>query len=430
MQKDSQTAVAQSDSLICKFGSEFRFSHHTTKQVSYCASKMRSLAQLFITKKTLKPTIGDFRECLYPKNFDVLVESVRRMSKFDPITGETIASSVPPRLCNSPKRCASILKSEAIKSEGSRQEKTEVLCELNDFLHLMQKDWATAVGTISEKSSRLKKVTKADLLPDPDDIRTFGCYIHELCPQYMRDLQQVPTIKKNYDRLAKLTIAHIITLNRRRPNETVEIIIEAYRSTLDERTDFGLDVQNVLTEEEMESARQMVIFYAAANKKLKKVPVLLTTVFHEAVDTLLDSHEKIGIKSKYVFGRVGSVRFYDGFVILKELTMKAGLKIPSTFTPNALRDHATTSSQLQTRNDLYAKRLSKYMGHDLKTHEHFYEMPLPLVQKAIVGHKLQHTWSRDTTTRTMSENTSRCTTNHPRPEKTSNSDNREDSTLG
>lgn len=389
MKKDELSVAIQSDSLICKFGSQFRNTHRSLRQISYCSNRMRALARIYLDMKSSRPDcIKEFSDCIASKHFDLMVHVVRRMCKYNEESGFTGTPSVTPRLCSSLKRCAYILKTEAIKSESlNREEITEIVYQMNNFLHLMEKDWGTQVGTVSEMSRRRRRVVKQDLLPDPDDIRMFSKYINALCPQYVKELEIVPTVK-NYERLAKIIIAHIITLNRRRPNETVEITTEEYRTTLDERIDYGEDSQGCVTVEELESSKDLVIFYVAANKNLKKVPVLLTKDFHRALDVLLASQEKVGVKSKYVFGRPGSIELFDGSAVLREIASKANLKCPASFTANALRHHAATSSQLHAHDGTYTKRLSKFMGHDLQTHEHFYEMPLPLVQKSKVGHKL------------------------------------------
>jgi hypothetical protein len=50
-------------------------------------------------------------------------------------------------------------------------------------------------------------------------------------PLLIDKLKQLPTVT-NYETLAKLIIVHIIIQNRRTPNETVEITLETYQSTL------------------------------------------------------------------------------------------------------------------------------------------------------------------------------------------------------
>jgi hypothetical protein len=387
MQRDEETLIAQGDRIIAKYGSNLRFTHRTAKQVNYCSSKMRTLAKLYINMKQKNPELREFQDCLKPEHFDTLMESVRKMSDFQS-NGIMKAPSVPPRLCSALKKCASIVKSNTIKDKSLTQEqKKEVTASIDDFLFLMDKDWATEVGTNSEKSRKKLKVTKKDLLPDPEDIRKMSKYINDMCPLLIERLKQLPTVN-NYETLAKLIIVHIIILNRRRPNETVEITLETYQSTLNKRVSYGQELQSILSEEQMNAAHDLSIFYISANKNLKKVPTLLTKVFQQAVDELIVAREKIGIKSKYLFGRLGSQELFDGTVVLREIVNKANLKSPSTFTANSLRHHAATSSQLHSRNDTFTKRLSQFMGHDLKTHENYYQMPLPLVDKYLVGPRL------------------------------------------
>lgn len=388
MQQDAETLFAQGDSTITKYGSNLRFTHRTGRQIYYCSSKMRTLARLFFTMKKALPEIQEFLDCLDPKHFNTLVDSVRQMSSFDVTNGKTMVPSVSPRLCSSLKSCANIIKSEAIKDKSLTDEaKSEIINRSDKFLFLMDKDWATEVGSISEKSRKQMRVVKKDLLPDPDDIRKFSEYLNKMCPHYISRLNEIPT-KGNYESLAKLIIAHIITLNRRRPNETVEITLDAYQTTLNKGLSYGYDLQSVLSEEQINAGKQLSIFYISANKNMKKVPTLLTKKFHKAVDALIAAREKIGITSKYLFGRLGDPELFSGSVVLREIVKKAYLKKPLLFTANSLRHHAATSSQLHSRNDTYTKRLSQFMGHDLKTHEQYYEMPLPLVQQFLVGPRL------------------------------------------
>ncbi|XP_054272900.1 uncharacterized protein LOC128993164 [Macrosteles quadrilineatus] len=388
MQRDSDTLFAQGDRIITRYGSNLRFNHRTDRQIYYCSSKMRTLARLFYTMKKTLPELKEFQDCLNPRYFNTLVDSVRKMSGFDAASGNMKTPSVSPRLCSALKSCANIVKSDAIKDPVlTDRQKVEIIDRADKFLFLIEKDWATEVGSISEKSRKQLRVVKENLLPDEVDIVTFSEYLAKLCPHYTQRLKEIPTVG-NYEKLAKLVIAHIITLNRRRPNETVEIPLEAYQTTLNREVSYGHDVQSVVSEEEFKNGQEMSIFYIPGNKNIKKVPTLLRKMFHEAVETLIESREKIGITSKYLFGRLGDPELFSGSVVLKELVKKVNLKKPSHFTANSLRHHAATSSQLHHRNDTYTKRLSQFMGHDLKTHEQYYEMPLPLIQQYVVGSRL------------------------------------------
>lgn len=47
-----------------------------------------------------------------------------------------------------------------------------------------------------------------------------------------------------------------------------------------------------------------------------------------------------------------------------------------------------TSTQLHTNDESYTKNIAKFLGHTVNTHKEYYEMPLPLIQKVLVGKKL------------------------------------------
>lgn len=387
MKKDEISMIAQSDPLIAKFGSKFFNTHRESSQIKYVSSKLRNLGNLVLFMRELKPDINSLLDCINPTNFDTLVEAVRRMCSYNVNTGECKTPSAAPRVCSALKRCADIVISDAIKNPDlTESEKKNIISLVHDFSHLMKKEWAAEVSSHCEKSRRKSKVSKEDVLPDPDDIRTFCAF---LIDKSITALKRIQTIKnaKHYEKLAKILIAYIITLNRRRPGEVVQITLDNYK-TLDVNKDYGLLEQTALTDEEKKTSKDLLIFYIAANKNKKKVPVLLTKQMKEGIDTLLHCREDLGIKNNLLFGRPGTSDSFDGTVVLRELREKVTLQKPHHFTATGLRHHAASSSQLHVRDDTYTKRLSKFMGHDLRTHEDYYEMPLPLVQKAIVGNQL------------------------------------------
>ena len=422
MQRDADAITAQSDRLICKFGSEFRNTHRDKgrRQIYYCSSRLRGLARLLNTVKSINPDIKELSDCIRPQFFGDLMESIRRMSKFNAADCEVKAPSVPARLCSSLKRCANIMKSDTIKDEFmDKRSKKEIIRSVEYFLHLMDKEWATEVSSNSEKSRRRMKVIKEDLLPHPEDIGRFARYIDGLCDEYMEALKQLPNVA-HYEDLAKVIICHMIVLCRRRPTETVETTMEFYHKTLNKNTHYGEDRQTVITEQEMESAERLSIFYTAGCKNRHKVPIMMIKKFHAALELLIQSREQVGVKSKYLFGRPGQVELFEGSAVLSQMAAKAPLKAPKRFTANALRHHAATSSQLHAEDANYSKRLAKHMGHDRKTQENHYEIPLPLVQRCVVGHQLLSMYdptpatvtSRNATaTATATTSTSTTTTN-------------------
>lgn len=72
------------------------------------------------------------------------------------------------------------------------------------------------------------------------------------------------------EKFAKILIAYIITLNRRRPGEVVQITVENYKTT-DVNNDYGLLDQTALTDEVKRTSKDLPVFYTGANKNNKFV---------------------------------------------------------------------------------------------------------------------------------------------------------------
>lgn len=149
------------------------------------------------------------------------------------------------------KRCADILISEAIKNPNlTESEKKCIISLTSDFNHLMKKEWAAEVSSYCEKSRRKSKVSKEDVLPDPDDMRIFCAFLDEKCASAIIKLQDIQS-RKHYEKLAKIVIAYIIILNRRRPGEVVHITLENYK-TIDINDKYGMFDETSLTEEDFQ----------------------------------------------------------------------------------------------------------------------------------------------------------------------------------
>lgn len=71
-------------------------------------------------------------------------------------------------------------------------------------------------------------------------------------------------------------MAYIITLNRHRPGEVVQITVYNYKTT-DVNNDYGLLDQTALTNEEKRTSKDLSVFYTGANKNKKLV--LLPSIF-------------------------------------------------------------------------------------------------------------------------------------------------------
>ena len=110
----------------------------------------------------------------------------------------------------------------------------------------------------------------------------------------------------------------------------------------------------------------------------------------KAVDCLLACRKDAGVSddNNLLFARPFCSSSHDGTKIIDEIKSKYKLKKPQHFTATGLRHHAATVSQLTERDDTYTENLANFLGHDLAVHKQNYKIPLALIQKGQVGHKL------------------------------------------
>lgn len=198
-------------------------------------------------------------------------------------------------------------------------------------------------------------------------------------------------------------IAHIIILSRRRPGEVVRATLENY-SRVAGNDEIAAVKENILTEDEKRTCSELHVFHVPG-KNTRKVPCLLTNQMKDTLDLLLESRQSVGVpeENKLLFPRCDCLNTYDGTKIIEDMRNKFQLKKPKHFTATGLRHHAATFSQLNGRDDTYTENLANFMGHDVNIHKSNYRLPLPLIQKSQVGHRLlQMTLPRDKNTQSES----------------------------
>lgn len=386
MVKDKISLIAQSDPLIVSFGTRFYNHHRDDHQRSYTSAKMRDLSRILLAMKEKNADIEYLEDCLLPSMFDDLVEVVRNVSEFNEETGEVGVPSFAPRVCSSLKSCAEIKKSLAVKDNSYlTPEKNKIRKSVDDFLHLMATEWKIEVSSNAEKTRKKKKVEKIDILPNDDDIRLFCSSLSTGYGSLVENLCKNPS-PANYEALAKDLIAHIIVLSRRRPGEVVNAKMVHYEAVLQNDTITQMK-EYVLTDEERRCGEELSIFHVPG-KNTRKVPIILTKSMRSALDALTASRHEIQIESPLLFARPDSDATYDGTKVLESVKKRFALTNPEHFTATGLRHHAATSSQLYERNDTFTENLATFLGHDVNIHKSNYKLPLALIQKSQVGHRL------------------------------------------
>ncbi|GFO10708.1 sodium/calcium exchanger 1-like, partial [Plakobranchus ocellatus] len=115
MQKDDVTRIILNDSLIVKFG-ERKFCATECYTASYISTRIRELGRLLkVVRLKTDMKVSTLTQALHPENLDLIIQSVRELAEFNEENHHFRKSSLALRLGHSIKKCASVLRAEAIK---------------------------------------------------------------------------------------------------------------------------------------------------------------------------------------------------------------------------------------------------------------------------------------------------------------------------
>lgn len=386
LQKDEVGLIALNDPLILSMGSQFLNSHQEQKDVYNVTKKLRDAAK--ILKICMKnPGIKKMEDCLKPKNSELLMQAVQELCGLDSETGVVTVVGMAPRLSYIIQECAKLLLCNTITNFNlSSASKEAIKTEINDFLHLFKSKWKYVISTNTEKTRKKKQTTKPRVMPQDEDIKLIAKKIKELENIYYAQLLSDPT-PENYENLCKITIAHIIILNRRRSGEVARAELEYFlnRPPNDELTE---DVLETLNEEEKNSLNELTVFMVPG-KLVHTVPILLTKTMKKSIDLLVATRSAVKVKStnKLLFARVYTDNPFDGSKVIRELRQQCELKKIAHMTATGLRHHVATKSQIHG-DDRYTENICTFLGHTKNIHIQNYRLPLQAIQRGQIGHRL------------------------------------------
>ncbi|KAG6461028.1 hypothetical protein O3G_MSEX012370 [Manduca sexta] len=388
LRNDEISDIVRHDFLILSFGTKLfkkKKEHRSRKAI---CSKMRDLATLLKIARNEYPEINTFAELLDPLRYENLIDCIKKMCGFNNETGDVDITSIPARLRPSLLSCVDILYTQTILDKSSTTaEKDNKKKRLDDFKLLLEANWQWEISSNAEKARKKKSMTKDTILPLEEDIKVLMKKIHELEEKYGENLKRDVTIF-NYENLCEVTIAHIIMLDRKRSGDVAEAELQYYVNR--KHTDIPLSVLKCLTSEQRQAIDKLDIFQIPG-KRTRAVPVLLTQMMRENIDTIIISREQLEIPNtnKYLFARPTTNEPFDGGKCLNRIKEKCTLQKPQMLTATGLRHHIATMSQIYSgRNDKYTEHLAGFMGHDLNIHAQNYRLPLEALQKGIVGSRL------------------------------------------
>ncbi|GFN91148.1 hypothetical protein, conserved [Plakobranchus ocellatus] len=155
--------------------------------------------------------VSTLTQALHPENFDIIIQSVRELAEFDEEQHHFKRRSLALRLGRSLKKCAFVLKAEAIKKEDD-----DLVMQADRFDSLFSGDWFDYVGANEGQSIHKERFNKPKLLPACADIEK----IHLLLDTEMRS--------NYYSPYTKVTLCSVSLFNRKRGGEAHRLKIDDF----------------------------------------------------------------------------------------------------------------------------------------------------------------------------------------------------------
>ena len=114
-------------------------------------------------------------------------------------------------------------------------------------------------------------------------------------------------------------------------------------------------------------------------KRGHTVPVILTPDMTEKLTVLLQERDSVGVAADntYLFAHSSyeSLGYVRGSDCLRKHSALARVANPQALRSTKLRKHIATASQVLALTEQQLDLLARYMGHDLRVHRDYYQIP-------------------------------------------------------
>lgn len=230
MRMDEISAIVRTDELIKKFGAMY-VERNGAKDAHFISQKIRELARLVqgLQEVDENPT-AKLSDYIKPDKFDKVVEAVKKTSGF-PTTNEEVGVLTPSlalKLGYSLQKCALIIRGEALRDKDNA-----LLEDVENFKKLMESEWEFRISHHSLATLSERKYNKVNVLPLAEDIDKLRRYIDEKVTKTSSDLKKDPKSSERWAFLAKLLLARLVMLNKRRGGEASKLTLKSYNSRPD-----------------------------------------------------------------------------------------------------------------------------------------------------------------------------------------------------
>jgi len=369
--------IAKTDSLIVDYAAKFICRKGMTKK-GYIRNKVRELARFLIEiRKQRGMNNTTLNECISPEHFKQCVLAINSLAGFDEETSAFKIPSLALKIGQALIKVTKIVKRNAIEmKDGDR------IKDADYFSELCSSEWSETIARQALGTLQSKKRNKVNLLPLSSDVKKLNSYLNNTsddCLKKLSDTSHPCIVEEVWRRLAEVTLANIITFNRRRQGEVSKMTVEDYSK----KTTVSLTSDSIAALSPMEqSLCKLFARIEIPGKRDRTVPILMHPRVQKAVDVLIQYRVSAGIRptNNYLFAYSNSDHHLRGSDILRNASVQCRASNPAALRSTNFRKHVATLCQVLNMKNNELDMLANYMGHDIRTHRQFYRLPDDVLQ--------------------------------------------------
>ncbi|XP_028418000.1 uncharacterized protein LOC114542728 [Dendronephthya gigantea] len=367
--------IVRKDELIKSFGIML-LEKDGERDCQFVSQKMRELGRLvkhlMVEEKNSAVQLCDY---IKPEKFDTIVKAVKETSGFMAGNGQLDVNipSLALKLGYSIKKCASLLHNQALRARNADQVK-----DIKSFLKIMSTEWEYKISHHSISTLKERKYNKVQVLPLAEDIAKLRKFLDEEIASETSQLEELP-IAKNWTSLAKLLLARIVMLNKRRGGEASKLLLKSYDEIPEWTKCATSEILSSLSPLEKRLSERLNMV-ETRGKRGRKVPIILTPEITKGIELLNSLRSKVGVnkENRYVFARVNrdSLEPLRGWDCLRQCALECQpeLQNPDVITSTKLRKYIATITQVLSLEEKEMDWLARHLGHDIRTHREYYRL--------------------------------------------------------
>ncbi|XP_022111106.1 uncharacterized protein LOC110990416 [Acanthaster planci] len=345
---------------------------HDVDQHGYIRNRFHELGRLVIQlrKNTQQPN-ASLESFVHLHHLSDIVKAVHDIAGFREDKQLYDVPSLALKIGYSVKKCALVLKGIALES-GQKHKAT---CA-EEFLQLCELKWKDLVSTHAHRTLYQGKCNKVAILPTNADVVHLSLFLHEAGNRELQLLQGARgrQIRPVWQKLNEVSLCYLIMFNRRRQGEISKMKLEDFHK----HSTTKLEGECLLSDLECQLCKMFRVF-KIVGKRGKTVPVLLSNEAVAWLNALVATRHEAGVAQDNDFlcawccydGR-GHIR---GSHCLRAYAAKVGLDNASSIRSTKLCKHVATASQILALKEHQLETLANYMGHDLRVHREYYQLP-------------------------------------------------------